>query len=39
MILVPAAERGQILDRKGRLLATNLPITVLHADPKEIMDT
>ncbi|MGB2320373.1 MAG: penicillin-binding protein 2, partial [Candidatus Puniceispirillum sp.] len=31
-------ERGQILDRKGRLLATNLPITVLHADPREIMD-
>lgn len=31
-------ERGQILDRKGRLLATNLPITVLHADPSEIMD-
>jgi len=31
-------ERGQILDRKGRLLATNLPITVLHADPGEIMD-
>jgi len=34
----PKAERGQILDRKGRLLATNLPITVLHADPGEIMD-
>ena len=34
----PKAERGQILDRKGRLLATNLPITVLHADPSEIMD-
>ena len=32
------AERGRILDRNGRLLATNLPITVLHADPKEIMD-
>ena len=38
IIQLPAAERGQILDRKGRLLATNLPITVLHADPKEIMD-
>ena len=38
MIQPPAAERGQILDRKGRLLATNLPIAVLHADPKEIMD-
>ena len=31
-------ERGRILDRKGRLLAGNLPITVLHADPSEIMD-
>jgi len=37
-INVPGAERGQILDRNGRLLATNLPITVLHADPSEIMD-
>ena len=32
------AERGRILDRKGRMLAGNLPITVLHADPSEIMD-
>ena len=32
------AERGRILDRKGRLLAGNLPITVLHADPSEIMN-
>jgi len=32
------AERGRILDRKGRLLAGNLPITILHADPSEIMD-
>ena len=31
-------ERGQILDRKGRLLASNLPMTVLHADPTEIMN-
>ncbi|XDZ67939.1 peptidoglycan D,D-transpeptidase FtsI family protein [Alphaproteobacteria bacterium LSUCC0226] len=31
-------ERGRILDRKGRLLAGNLPITILHADPSEIMD-
>ena len=31
-------ERGQILDRRGRLLATNLPITVMHADPTEIMN-
>jgi cell division protein FtsI (penicillin-binding protein 3) len=30
--------RGQILDRKGRLLATNLPMAILHADPSEIMD-
>ena len=37
-INVPGTERGQILDRNGRLLATNLPITVLHADPSEIMD-
>ncbi len=36
--LTDTAERGQILDRRGRLIATNLPITVLHADPKEIMD-
>ena len=38
IIQLEKAERGRILDRKGRLLATNLPITVLHADPKEIMD-
>ena len=31
-------ERGRILDRKGRMLAGNLPITILHADPSEIMD-
>ncbi len=31
-------ERGHILDRNGRLLASNLPITVLHADPSEIMN-
>ncbi len=35
---VTTVERGKILDRKGRLLATNLPITVMHADPSEIMD-
>ena len=34
----PKVERGQVFDRNGRLLATNLPITVLHADPSEIMD-
>ena len=33
-----AAMRGRILDREGRLLAGNLPITVLHADPSEIMN-
>jgi len=32
-------ERGHILDRNGRLLAGNLPITVLHADPSEIMNS
>jgi cell division protein FtsI (penicillin-binding protein 3) len=32
------AERGRILDRDGQLLAGNLPITLLHADPREIMD-
>ena len=31
-------ERGHILDRNGRLLASNLPITILHADPSEIMN-
>ena len=36
--LAGTAERGQILDRRGRLMATNLPMTVLHADPGEIMD-
>ena len=30
-----AIERGRILDRNGRMLAGNLPITVLHADPSE----
>jgi len=33
-----SVERGHIYDRKGQLLATNLPITILHADPTEIMD-
>ena len=33
-----AAPRGRILDRQGRLLAGNLPITVLHANPSEIMN-
>ena len=30
--------RGEVFDRNGRLLATNLPIVVLHADPAQIMD-
>ena len=30
--------RGEVFDRNGRLLATNLPIVVLHADPAHIMD-
>ena len=33
-----ATMRGRILDRNGRLLAGNLPITVLHANPTEIMN-
>ena len=33
-----ASLRGRILDREGRLMAGNLPITVLHANPAEIMD-
>ncbi len=36
--VVEKIERGRILDRKGRLLAGNLPITVLHADPSEVMN-
>ena len=32
------AERGRILDRNGRMMAGNLPVTVLHADPREIMN-
>ena len=34
----PAIDRGLVFDRNGRLLATNLPITILHADPANIMD-
>ncbi len=33
-----SVERGRILDRNGKLLAGNLPITLLHADPTEIMN-
>ena len=32
------AERGVITDRNGTMLAHNVPLTVLHADPKHIMD-
>ena len=35
---IKSQARGRILDRQGRLLATNLPITVLHANPTEIMN-
>ena len=31
-------QRGPILDRRGRLMAQTVPIKVLHADPKNIMD-
>jgi len=30
--------RGVITDRQGRLLASNLPVRVLHADPQLILD-
>lgn len=30
--------RGAITDRQGRLLASNLPVRVLHADPQLILD-
>jgi len=32
------AERGAIFDRRGRLLASTMPVLVLHADPKMILD-
>ena len=31
-------ERGAILDRNGKLLATTVPARILHADPKLILD-
>ena len=31
-------QRGPILDRRGRLMAQTVPIMVLHADPKKVMD-
>jgi cell division protein FtsI (penicillin-binding protein 3) len=33
-----AVERGKILDRNGRVLATSLPAYLLYADPAEIMN-
>ena len=33
-----AKERGRILDRNGRVLATSLPAFLLYADPAEIMN-
>lgn len=33
-----AAERGRILDRNGRVLATSLPAFMLYVDPAEIMN-
>ena len=33
-----AADRGQISIGAAVLIATNLPMTILHADPNEIMD-
>lgn len=33
-----AAERGIITDRNGTVLAHNVPIITLHADPKHILD-
>ena len=33
-----AAQRGVIKDRNGAVLAHNVPITTLHADPKHILD-
>ena len=32
------AERGLIVDRRGRLLASTLPVMVLHADPKQLLN-
>ena len=35
---VSNAERGAILDRRGRLVASTVPVMVLHADPKKLLD-
>ena len=34
----PAADRGDIVDRNGILLATSLPTASLFADPEEVID-
>ena len=34
----PAADRGAILDRRGRILASTVPVMVLHADPQKLLD-
>ena len=31
-------ERGLITDRNGKVLATSVPVKILHADPKHILD-
>ncbi len=31
-------ERGIITDRNGKVLATSVPVKILHADPKLILD-
>ena len=34
---VSIAERGPILDRRGRLIASTVPVMVLHADPQKLL--
>ncbi|MGC6537207.1 MAG: peptidoglycan D,D-transpeptidase FtsI family protein [Candidatus Puniceispirillaceae bacterium] len=34
----PLIERGHITDRNGKVLATSVPVKILHADPKLILD-
>ena len=33
-----SVERGLITDRNGKVLATSVPVKILHADPKLILD-
>lgn len=33
-----AVERGPILDRRGRLIASTVPVMVLHADPEKLLN-